>query len=129
MGYAEYGGHIFAIGGQFGNDSSLTTSSLVHHWDEESDSWTQLASMPAAVSHMSSSTFVLNDRIIVAGGESDHNDPVASVYAYSPDDNVWQTLTPLPGERFSGAARAMEGVLYFTGGSNQTTTYRGIFSA
>ncbi len=129
MGYAEYGGHIFAIGGQFGNDSSLTTSNLVHHWDADSNSWTQLASMPAPVSHMSSSTFVLNDRIIVAGGESDHNDPVASVYAYSPDDNAWETLTPLPGERFSGAARAIEGVLYFTGGSNQTATYRGIFSA
>lgn len=127
MGYAVSGGHIFAIGGQFGNDAQLQTSNLVHHWDE--GSWTARAPMPAPISHVSSSTFMLQGRIVVAGGEADHNGAVSSVYVYDPDLNAWDTLTPLPGSRVSGAARAIEGVLYFTGGSNKTTTYRGVFSA
>lgn len=129
MGYVVLEGHIFAIGGQFGNDAALQTSDLVHHWDGESDSWTPRASLPAAISHMSSSTFVLNGRIVVAGGETDHNDATASVIAYDPLSNTWDALTSLPAPRFSGAAGAIDGVLYFTGGSNTTTTYRGVFSA
>jgi N-acetylneuraminic acid mutarotase len=85
--------------------------------------------MPAKISHVSSSTFVLNNRIVIAGGETDHGDATSSVLSYDPLSNTWESLTSLPAERFSGAARAIEGVLYFTGGSNQTTTYRGVFSA
>ncbi len=84
--------------------------------------------MPSTISHMSSSTFVLNDRIFVLGGETDHNAATRSVLAYDPASNTWDVLTPLPGDRFSGVARAMEGVLYFTGGSNTSTTYRGVFT-
>jgi N-acetylneuraminic acid mutarotase len=72
---------------------------------------------------------MLQGRIVVAGGEADHNGAVSSVYVYDPDLNAWDTLAPLPGSRVSGTARAIEGVLYFTGGSNKTTTYRGVFSA
>lgn len=127
MGYVELGGHILAIGGQFGNDAALETTNLVHHWDPLSPgSWTPLAPLPAALSHVSSSTFLLHDRLIVTGGERDHGDAVDSVYVYDTKQNVWDTLTPLPGERFSGAARAIEGVIYFTGGSSSTTLWRGV---
>ena len=130
MGYAAFGGKIYALGGQFGNDAALQTTNLVHVWDPASPgAWTSRASMPASISHVSSSTFVLNNRIVIAGGETDHGDPTSSVLSYDPLSNTWESLTNLPAERFSGAARAIEGVLYFTGGSNQTTTYRGVFSA
>jgi hypothetical protein len=84
--------------------------------------------MPNAVSHIASSTFVLGSRIVVAGGETDHEAPTASVAAYDTLTNTWQTLTPLPSARFSGAARAIEGVLYFSGGSSLKATYRGVFA-
>jgi hypothetical protein len=129
LGYSVVGGKIYAIGGQFGNDGSLTTSKLVHVWDPAlPGAWTARASMPSAVSHVASSTFVLGSRIIVAGGETDHEQPTAAVVTYDTLTNTWSTLTPLPAPRFSGAARAIEGVLYFSGGSSLTTTYRGMFA-
>ncbi|MDQ3438785.1 MAG: hypothetical protein M3478_00375 [Planctomycetota bacterium] len=130
LGYLALGGKIYALGGQFGNDDALETSNLVHVWDPASPgAWTSRASMPSKISHVSSSTFVLNNRIVIAGGETDHDDPTASALTYDPLSNTWASLTSLPAERFSGVARAIEGVLYFTTGSNQTTTYRGVFSA
>jgi N-acetylneuraminic acid mutarotase len=129
MGYVALGGKIYALGGQFGNDDALETTNLVHVWDPASPgTWTARASMPSKISHMSSSTFVLNGRIVIAGGETDHGDPTDNVLEYDPLSNTWDSLTDLPAERFSGAARAIEGVLYFTGGSNTRTTYRGVFS-
>jgi N-acetylneuraminic acid mutarotase len=130
MGYLALGGKIYALGGQFGNDEELQTTNLVDVWDPASPSvWIPRASMPARISHVSSSTFVLNDRIVIAGGETDHGDATSSVLSYDPLSNTWSALTSLPAERFSGVARAIEGVLYFTTGSNTFTTYRGIFSA
>ena len=64
----------------------------------------------------------------MAGGEHDHEDPTSDVFIFDPVSATWDTLTSLPSPRFSGAARAIEGVLYFTGGSTQTTTYRGVFA-
>ncbi|MGB7159451.1 MAG: kelch repeat-containing protein [Tepidisphaeraceae bacterium] len=130
LGYAALGGKIYAMGGQFGIDEDLETENLVHVWDPASPgAWAALATMPAKVSHISSSTFVHGDRIIVAGGETANGAATKGVFAYDPLANDWDTLTSLPAPRFSGAARAIDGVLYFTGGSSQTTTYRGVFAA
>jgi N-acetylneuraminic acid mutarotase len=129
LGYAALGGKIYAIAGQFGNDHALNTQTFVHVWDPASPGvWTQLVGIPAATSHIASSTFVFGNRIIVAGGEHDHEDSTADVYAFDTLSGTWSTLTSLPAARFSGAARAIEGVFYFTTGSSQTTTYRGVFA-
>lgn len=130
LGYLALDGKIYALGGQFGNDAQLETTNLVHVWDPASPgAWTARAPMPSKISHVSSSTFVLGHRIVIAGGETDHGAATSSVLTYDPLSNTWESLTNLPAARFSGVARAIEGVLYFTTGSNQTTTYRGVFSA
>jgi N-acetylneuraminic acid mutarotase len=129
LGYVALGGKIYAIGGQFGNDAALTTQTFVHVWNPVSPgAWIPIASMPAPTSHIASSTFILGGRIVVACGEHDHEDPTSDVFIFNPVTATWDTLTSLPAPRFSGAARAIEGVLYFTGGSTQTTTYRGVFA-
>jgi N-acetylneuraminic acid mutarotase len=129
LGYLALGGKIYAIGGQFGNDAALTTQTSVHVWNPASPgAWIPIASLPAPTSHIASSTFILGGRIVVAGGEHDHEDPTSDVFIFDPVNATWDTLTSLPSPRFSGAARAIEGVLYFTGGSTQTTTYRGVFA-
>ena len=81
--------------------------------------------MPKAVSHISSSTFVFGNRVIVAGGESAHARPVADVFAFDPAANSWTTLTSLPAPRFSGVAAVIGDKIYFTGGSSQTTSWLG----
>jgi N-acetylneuraminic acid mutarotase len=67
----------------------------------------------------------MGGRIVVAGGESSHNAPVADVFAYDPAQDKWTTLTSLPAARFSGVADAIGGKIYFTTGSSQRTTYLG----
>jgi N-acetylneuraminic acid mutarotase len=125
MGYTAFAGRIYAIGGQTGNDEGLTTKNAVHAYDPATDTWTARAAMPKAISHISSATFVLGGRIVVAGGETAHNRPAADVFAYDPATDTWAALNNLPAARFSGVAAAIGDLAYFTGGSGQTTTYRG----
>ena len=127
MGYVESGGKIYAVVGQTGNDAGLTTRTNVHVYDPATDEWTALAGAPRAVSHVSSSTIALGGRILVFGGETDHEDPTAGVMAYDIATDTWDTLNNLPAARFSGVARAIDGIIYFTSGSSTTTTYRGVF--
>ena len=125
MGYAAFAGQIYAIGGQTGNDASLTTVALVHAYDPATDQWTARASMTEAISHISGSTFVLGNRILVAGGETAHEKPTASVLAFDPAANKWTRLESLPEPRFSGVAAAIEDVIFFAGGSADQAVYRG----
>jgi len=125
MGYVNFNGHIIAIGGQTGNDAALTTYATVYDYDPATDAWTQKASMPKAISHISSATFVMGDRILVAGGETAHTKTIGDVYAFDPAANTWATLTSLPSPRFSGVAAAIADKIFFTGGSSTTTTWLG----
>jgi N-acetylneuraminic acid mutarotase len=125
MGYVNLDDKIYLVGGQTGNDEALTTTDTGFVYDPATDAWTPIASMPKAVSHISSSTFVMGGRIIVAGGETAHNVPSSAVFAYDPASNQWTSLTSLPAPRFSGVAGTIDGLIYFTGGSNLTTTYLG----
>ena len=128
FGYATRGRFIFAIGGQHGNDDGLTTVQSVHRYDPLSNSWAKRADVPIAVSHIASATFVHNGKIIVAGGEIAHETPTARVYSYDTEANKWSSLGYLPAARFSGVGAAIGEIIYFTGGSSQRTTWRGVLS-
>jgi N-acetylneuraminic acid mutarotase len=128
LGYVALGGKIYAVGGQHGNDENLETVATVSSYDPATNAWSQLAGLPVPISHISSSTFVLNGRIIVAGGETDHGVATNRVTAYNPSTNAWTSLTNLPSARFSGVAAAIGDEIYFTTGSSQTTTWRGVLS-
>ena len=129
LGVVVLGGKIYAVGGQFGNDDLLTTQKFVHVWDPANPgAWTPLADLPTAVSHIASSTFTFGDRIIVAGGETGHTKATDLVYAYDPAANTWAAMTKLPAARFSGVAAEIGGEIFFTTGSNQTTTWKGVVS-
>jgi N-acetylneuraminic acid mutarotase len=129
LGVVTLNGKIYAVGGQFGNDSLLTTQKFVHVWDPANPTvWTPLAGLPTAVSHIASSTFVFGGRIIVAGGETAHTKATDLVYAYDPVKNEWAAMSKLPAARFSGVAAEIGGEIYFTTGSNQTTTWKGVVS-
>jgi N-acetylneuraminic acid mutarotase len=125
MGYVSLNGKIYVAGGQTGNDDALETTDTALVYDPAVDAWAPIASVPNAVSHVSSSTFVMGGRIIVAGGETAHEAATAAVHAYDPAADQWSSLTSLPAPRFSGVAAAIGDLIYFTGGSNQRTTYVG----
>ena len=129
MGYLAFNGKIYTAGGQHGNDAGLTTVASVQSYDPASDQWTNLAPLPLAISHIASAMFALDGRLIVAGGESAHEQAVDGVTAYDPVANTWTTLSPLPAPRFSGVAGAIGGTIYFTTGSSETTTWKGVLSS
>ncbi|WP_052195554.1 NPCBM/NEW2 domain-containing protein [Deinococcus radiopugnans] len=117
LGSAVLDGVIYAIGGQTGHDEKLKTLNTVEAYDPATDRWEARADMPQALSHTTNSTFVLNGRIVVAGGETAHDQPTDAVTAYDPRSNTWTALTPLPQRRVSGVAAPLGDGFVFTGGN------------
>lgn len=126
-----YEGKIYYIGGQHGHDSKLTAQNDVHVYNPSTNSWSQVADLPAPAGtsgrgHISNAVVVSGNRVLVLGGETMHNTGTTNmVSAYSPASNSWQSLTPLPRSRFSGVAAVLGGTLYYTGGSRSNVTYKG----
>jgi N-acetylneuraminic acid mutarotase len=98
------GGKIYAIGGQHDQEAAQVAQSDVHCYDPLTDTWTQLASLPAPRSHAGASTFVMGDRIIVLGGEIGYNLNQNTVYAYDPAANTWSLIGLLPVNRSTSVA-------------------------
>ena len=124
--YAVLNGKLYAIGGQYSYEKNAQTQTLVHTYTPELNRWEKVASLPLPLSHASSTTFVLDGRIIVLGGERAHVQDVDNVLAYEPTNNTWTNLTPLPAKRNAGVGGVIDGALFFTGGSDfSTNTYKG----
>ncbi len=117
LGSAVLNGVIYAIGGQTGHDAQLKTLNTVEAYDPATNRWEPRASMPRALSHTTNSTFVLNGRIVVVGGETAHDQPTDAISAYDPRSNTWTALTPLPERRVSGVAAPLGEGFVFTGGN------------
>lgn len=96
LGSVALGGKIYAVGGQHEHDGRLVTQDDVHAYDPRTDTWQAVSSLPQAISHHSNSTFVVDGRIVVVGGQIDHLEGVTNVVAYSPEADAWTELTPLP---------------------------------
>ncbi len=126
-----FGGKIYFIGGQHGHDEKLITQKDVDVFDPANNSWSRLADLPVPSGangrgHISSAGVVMGNRILVFGGEIVHQTSVNLVSAYTPATNTWANLTHLPQNRYSGVAGIMNGTMYYTGGSETNTTFRGL---
>lgn len=119
-GSAVLGGKLYFVAGQTGHDGPSVAHQDVFVYDPAANTWASAAPIPAAVNHISSSTFVFQGRIIVAGGKPTHTTDTSAVWAYSPESNTWSSLTSLPTPRSSGVAGAFDDPLIcfiYTGGS------------
>lgn len=123
---AVINGKIYAIGGQTSHNADLKTLNNVHMYDPIKKTWTAVASMPPTIinnvrygrSHAAGATFVMDDRIIVVGGEYDHDRSINDVTAYDPVRDVWTQLSaPLPVINHSGYAGSFGTKIFYTLGS------------
>jgi N-acetylneuraminic acid mutarotase len=126
-----FGGKIYFLGGQHGQDEMLVTQKEVDVFDPANNSWTRLADLPVPAGangrgHISSAGVVMGSRILLFGGEIVHQTSVNLVSAYTPATNTWANLTHLPQNRYSGVAGIMNGTIYYTGGSETSNTFRGV---
>jgi N-acetylneuraminic acid mutarotase len=92
---ASLNGKIYAIGGQHLWDENNPVSE-VDIYSPKTNRWTKVASMPEGRSHISSSTLVVDGRIIVIGGATTGFDSLASVIDYNPATDKWGKLSSLP---------------------------------
>lgn len=125
MGGVVLDGKIYVIGGQHKHDQALVPQNAVHRYDPTTDTWEELPSLPVARNHMTNSTFVMDGRIIVTGGQVHHHESLANVTAYDPKTNQWTELTPLPRAIDSAVAGTINGRIFFSTGGTKTT-YMGI---
>lgn len=124
LGWAVIKGAIYAVGGQH-LTSSATPQSELDRYDPGTNTWTKLAALPVARSHVMDTTFVLNGRLVVAAGYTS-SAPSAAVTAYTPSTNSWQALTSLPEARTSATAKAVgSGSYVYCCGSSGTSTSTG----
>jgi N-acetylneuraminic acid mutarotase len=124
LGWSVIGGKIYVAGGQHLWDSSTAQSEL-DSYDPLTDAWTTLAPLPVARSHTMDSSFVLNGRLVVAGGWTTKV-VSGAVTAYDPATNTWQSLSDLPEPRTSTTARSISGGRFlFCCGSASSSTATG----
>jgi len=96
-------------------------------YDLAADRWVKRKVMPIAsvggrgISHCGQARD--DTRIFMVGGMLQNQGEtwplahsVASVIAYLPQENQWESLPPLPAARAAGAAAVLDGVLHFIGG-------------
>jgi N-acetylneuraminic acid mutarotase len=101
---ASLNGKLYAIGGQYSQESSQIAQSTVECYDPATDTWTLVASLPGPRSHINESTFVMDGKIIVLGGEIGYNLPQNTVYSYDPTLNQWDLIGLLPANRSTSIA-------------------------
>lgn len=99
---------LYLVGGQTGHDGASTTHDEVWSWTA-TEGWVERAPLPLARGHITSSTFVLDGRMVVAGGMPSHGSSTARVDAYDPATDSWTELSPLPSTRSSGVGGAVGG--------------------
>ncbi|MEO6714144.1 MAG: hypothetical protein ABIM89_12050, partial [Mycobacteriales bacterium] len=104
---AVLNGIVYSVGGQVGFESDGVMSGALQAYNPATNSWAVRASLVPTRSHTQSSAFVLDGRIVIAGGMLNDFSATTDVSAYDPAANTWVKLTMLPGERRSGVAGAL----------------------
>jgi N-acetylneuraminic acid mutarotase len=84
-------GKLYTIGGQNGHDGCGGGSNIkpVHVYDPVTDQWTRLADFPRNESHLEPSTFAVDGKIYVIGGQSQGT----KANVYDPQTDTWSELT------------------------------------
>ncbi|UJH67036.1 PKD domain-containing protein [Allomuricauda sp. SCSIO 65647] len=120
-GAASVNGIVYAIGGQFGHDSSPQYQNLVHAYDPNTDTWTSRASMNQNRSHIEPSTTVHDGKIIIVGGRGGPTTFFDEVSQYDPATNTWTELCALPEKNVAPVAHSFGDRLIVSSGSVNST--------
>jgi N-acetylneuraminic acid mutarotase len=101
---ASVGGYIYAIGGQYNQEQAQIAQNEIDRYDPVTNTWTKVGELPTVRSHINSSTFVWNGKIVVLGGELAYNTVVRNVTLYDPATNTSTEMSPLPFARSTSVA-------------------------
>lgn len=114
-------GKLYAVGGEIEHRTGFQHQKRLDVYDPATDRWTRLADAPTGKSHAEGSTFVVNGKIIYAGGQTYPQEPTNEVVQYDPKTNRWTTLAPLPAARQGVAVARVGNYFVITTGGVATT--------
>ncbi len=111
-------GAIYAIGGQIRHEINEQEFASVERYDPETDTWTPVAALPFAISHIEAATFVRDGKLYVVGGRSlpTHREGIPDVLVYDPAADTWTTVGYLPAPRTGLFAGVVNGEYVVIGG-------------
>ena len=111
---AAIGLDIYLIGGE----TAEGVSDAVNILDTRMRQWREAAAKPTAVAATTAAE--LFGEIYVPGGTAADGQPTAVAEAYSPSQDAWRRVAPLPRAITGGLAVTEGGFLYFFGGRDET---------
>ncbi len=106
------GGRLLVPGG-CSSDDQWTPSDVVHLYNPESDTWTEVASLPTPL--CAYALAVHDGRAYLFGGW-DGRSYRASTWVYSPEDDTWEEGAAPQQARGYGAAATLEDRIFYIGG-------------
>jgi len=110
MALASIGLDLYLIGGEV----EAGVINLVDVFETDSHQWYSASTKPTAVADATGA--VLFGEIFVPGGRLADERPTAVVEAYSPSNNAWRPVAPLPIPVAGGLALSDDSLLYLIGG-------------
>jgi N-acetylneuraminic acid mutarotase len=123
-GAACIGRTVYVAGGLLSNPTRATND--VEAYDIESDSWSPVTPMPAALDHLG--VVALNDELHVIGGFGGDFRARAETYIYNPNTHQWRDGKPLPEPRGACWAVSLGGKIYVFGGVGAQGDSRSTFA-
>ena len=129
FGTAVLDGKMYVIGGQHGHDFGCShianpaqNVNDVHVYDPVTNNWTRLANFPHNESHIEPSTFALDGKVYVVGGQSVNGD---EMNVYNVQTNSWTELSQytLPQRLLAPGARIFDETLVVMAGGAPNTTF------
>lgn len=102
---------IYVIGGQHQSFEGTENQQEVDVYDPATNAWARVADLPTPHSHISASTFVMSNRILVIGGsvnDGTSGDASKDVSLYDPQENIWIALPSLPAGRKTSVAGGVD---------------------
>lgn len=109
---AALGLNVYQVGGE----TAKGVSNALHIFDSQTRSWLRAANKPTAVAD--GTAVELFDQIYVVGGRLADGTSTHNVEAYSPSQDAWRTISPLPQAVSGGLALTDGAFLYYFGGWN-----------
>jgi N-acetylneuraminic acid mutarotase len=88
---------VYLAGGATLGELRSDVSDVVERWDPETDTWTMLAPLPEARSHVGLAWH--NGRLFAIGGNTSDRTRSSRVDVYDPVSNTWSSGAPMPTAR------------------------------
>lgn len=122
------GGKIYALGGQFSHDCSGADQKYCHLYDAVTNTWTRLTDLPSPRSHTESSTYPVDGKIFMLGGQGTSGAAQNTAFIFTTDANnnlgSWSNATQykLPNSFYGIASKVIGNSIIMSHGALLTIT-------